>query len=68
MGTDGGLMQPICSVCFDKIVKCASSTGMETERIDTVTTIFNIFLKHGVEVLAEIVKEKLQDQECAPSF
>lgn len=68
MEEGGGLLQPIWTVCLDKIARYNVSAEIEKEANETVTTSWNIFSKHRVEILDELGKERLQDQGCALSF
>lgn len=53
---------------LDEFVVCVASEGMEKEKTKNVATLLSMFLMHGDEVLADLVKEKLQDHGCAPNF
>lgn len=63
-----GIVQPIWTVCWDKIVRCLPAAGIEENRHENVTTFRSIFSKLDVKIPADLVKERLQDQGCTPYF
>lgn len=44
---------------LDEIVSCVAMAGIEEEGNENVTTILNMFAQHAVEVLADMMKERL---------
>lgn len=53
---------------MDEVVRCVADARIDEERNKNVTTLLSMSLKHGVEIQAELVKERVQDQSCAQSF
>lgn len=53
---------------MDEFVRCVASAGMEVERCENVITFLNVLSLHALEELTDLVKGKVQDQGCAPSF
>lgn len=51
-----------------EIVRCVSSVGIKEERSEDVTRLLNLFLKHDVKLLGNLLKEGPQDQAYALSF
>lgn len=68
MEEGGRLLQPIWSVCLDDTVGYVARVGIEKDSNKNATILLNMFAKHGVELQADLVKERLQDQSYAPSF
>lgn len=56
MEGSAGLVQPIWAVSMDEIVRCIAGARIEEERNEKLTTLLNIFSKHGVDVLADLLK------------
>lgn len=50
---------PICTSFLDKIIKCADSGKKTGERIGSLKTLFNIFLEHVVELIADLLNKRL---------
>lgn len=61
-------MRLIWTVSFNESASFVASAGMEEDRNKNMIKLLNIFLNHLIDVLAEIVKERLQDQGCVQSF
>lgn len=61
MQGSGGLVQLLWIVALNKIVRYLASAGLEEERNERVTITLNRFSMRGVNVLAELVREKVQD-------
>lgn len=55
-------------MCLDESVTCVACAGIEEGRDKSVKTLLNLSLKQGVEALANLVKQRLQDKGCVPSF
>lgn len=64
----GGVVPPICAVSLDEIVRFVSGWERGEELNKYLETLLNIFSKRGVEVLDDLVKERLQAQGCAQSL
>lgn len=64
----GFLMQSIWSACSDEIMSCGASAGVEEGRNDSVIALLNVFANHVVLVLADLVRERPQNQDCPQSF
>lgn len=63
-----GLEEPFWSVSTDKFVRCVASAGVEAEKTENVRSSRNIISKHVGEVLADLVKERIEDHDSASSF
>lgn len=55
-------------MCLNEILRCVVSTKIGEERNKNVTKSPNMFSTRGVEVLADLGKERVQEQSCARSF
>lgn len=64
MKKSGVISEQIWSVCFDNIVRFVAGKEREEEKNENVKTVFNIFSKHGVELLVDLGKEILHNQIC----
>lgn len=53
---------------MNDIVRCVASARIEEERNENLTKLRNMFSKLGVEVQADLVKKKLQDEGFARSL
>lgn len=60
MEQEGGLVQLVWFVCFDEILRRVATVEMN-EKTENVTTLLNIFSKHGVKALPDLAKERLKD-------
>lgn len=49
---------------MDEIVGCAVGRDRGEETNEDVISLLKIFSKHGFEVLINLVKKRLHDQEC----
>lgn len=54
-------MQQIWTIPLVEIVKFVAKARTEEKRIKNVTTLLTNCSKHGVEVLADAAKEKMQN-------
>lgn len=68
MKEGGGVIHWIRAVCMEETIRCAASAAIEEVINENVTTLLNMFSRHRVEVLANLMKVKLQGQGCAPCF
>lgn len=55
-------------MCLHESVECVASAGTEKEENDNVKTFLNMSSKRGGEILADLMKWRVQDQGSAPSF
>lgn len=51
------LLQPIWTARSDEIVSCVSGQEEKEEMNEIVKALLNMFLKHGVDVLFEMLKQ-----------
>lgn len=58
-------MQPNCTVTLDDFVTFVGNAGIKKQESRNVTKLLNMLSKHGAKILADVVKEILQDQGCA---
>lgn len=56
------LVRTVWSVCLNEIVKCLAAVCIGDDTNMIVTTLLNMFSKHGNEVLLNPVKERMWDQ------
>lgn len=63
-----GVVLPGWGVWLNEIAKYVASTGNKEEKNESANTLLNTFSTHKVEVLTDLGKEKLQDQEFALLF
>lgn len=63
-----GIVQPISSANLGEPVRYVGSAIMEGDRNANVITLLRMFSKQGGEVLPILLKERVQEQGCAPSF
>lgn len=61
-------MRPIWTVCLDEILRAVASERIDEKTYEDVIKILNMFSKKGVEVMVNMVREILQDEEYASSF
>lgn len=61
---NGGLVQLMQTVCFDKIVRFVLNRERDEKRNENMTTLLNILSKHSIEVLVALVRKRLLFQVC----
>lgn len=64
----GRLIHQICNACLDIVVRCVVVTEREEELHKTIKILPAILSKQSVEVLLNIVNERLPDQACIRSL
>lgn len=64
----GGLLQPVWTMCLDGLVSCVASPGIVELRAENMKTLLSMLSRPGVEILADHVKERLQNRGFAQSF
>lgn len=64
---DSEIEPPTWAVCSDANISCVARGQKEGKRQKNMKTVLNMFSKHAIEKLADLIKERLLDQVCAPS-
>lgn len=68
MKEGGRIMQLIWTVCVDETAEHIAGRERTREKNEILTRPPNIFPNHAIDVLADLLKEKLHDQCCAQSL
>lgn len=59
-------MELIWIVCLNENLRCVGCAKTEEERSAGVTTLLKMFLMHGIALLIDLKKDRLQDEGRAP--
>lgn len=65
---NSGILQPVWTLCFKKIERCAAGGKKKEQSSENVNILLNMLSTHGVEMLADLVKAGLHNHGYAQSL